>query len=217
MEEKRSGLRGPRRTGRPSPRRAFPRCHRAGRRGRNPGCPLSDHPCARVSPVPNTASKPTSCDLVEPWRSTWSLPVSVAIVPPIVALSRRRGPPRGPAGRMSGAPDRRDRRPGAHDSTAEGVDVGDARQPAQAEHNLAGEGNASADEPRVAPLGYQGGSGLFAHGDDGRHLSAVTGTDDGARMTSKPPSPVDAVRGRHLGIDDHVRGPNCRAKLLQQV
>ena len=41
-----------------------------------------------TSPVPSTASNPTSCALVEPWRSTWRPPALVAMVPPMVALSR---------------------------------------------------------------------------------------------------------------------------------
>jgi hypothetical protein len=126
--------------------------------------------------------------------------------------------PVGPSGKRRGHLDVGDCRPGMNgELAAQRVDVGDPGQSAQAEHDLAGEGDPSADEPRVAPLGHEGDSGLLAHGDHGSHLGGVTGPDDGARLTSKAPGPVDAVRSRHIGFDGDVRRPNSRAKLVEQA
>jgi hypothetical protein len=60
------GSGGPSAPGQLSPRRAFPRCRRAGRRGRIPCCPSSGRPCARrCRPSRARLRQPTSCALVE--------------------------------------------------------------------------------------------------------------------------------------------------------
>ena len=110
------------------------------------------------------------------------------------------------------------RRPGRDgDLAAQWVDVGDARQPAQTEYDLAGKGDASSDEAGVAPLGHECDSGLFAHGDHRCYLSGVPGADDGPGMTLKAPGPVDGVRRHHLRLYDDVHGSNDLAELVQEA
>jgi hypothetical protein len=123
-----------------------------------------------------------------------------------------------PAGRRSGRLDVGDRRASTdRELAAEPVDVGDAGQSAQAEHDLASQGDASADEACVPSLRHEGDPRCLTQGDHRCHLRTITWPDHGARMTSKAPGPVDAVRRRHVGFDDDMRGPDCRAELLQQI
>jgi len=108
------------------------------------------------------------------------------------------GPAGGGCGRLNVG-----HRPGTNRELAsQRVDVADARQPAETEYDLAGEGNASPDQPCVAPLGHEGDAGLFAQGHDRCDLTAVPRSDDGAGVTSKTPSPIDGVRGHHFGFDN---------------
>ncbi len=126
--------------------------------------------------------------------------------------------PVGPTSRSCSRLDVRDRRPGTDgELAAQRIDVSDADQPAQAQHHLPRERDAAADEPGVSSLGNEGDPGFFAHGDDGRHLGAVSGTDDRARITSKSPGPVNTVGRRHFAVGNDVRRPNGRAKLLQEA
>ena len=100
---------------------------------------------------------------------------------------------------------------------AQRVDIGDPRQPAQTEHQLAGEGNASANKTRIASLWYEGGTGLLADGDYRRHLRSVTGAHNGPRMTFETPGPVDGVRGHYFRLDDYMCRADGLAELLEQV
>ena len=180
---------------------------------------MSPPMCETVSLVPSTASKPTSCALVVQWRSTLKScrvrsdgaadrrTVTTAEVdavrPPCVGCGRLDVGHRGP-------------RTGRKLAT-ERVDVGDARQPAQTEYDLASEGDTSTDVSRVAPLGHEGDIGLFAKCCDRRYLSAVPWTDDGPGNTSKASSPVDCVGRDPLGLDDYMFGSDGLAELLQQT
>jgi hypothetical protein len=123
-----------------------------------------------------------------------------------------------PAGRSCSRLHLGHRGPGTHGKLApQRVDVADAGQPAQAEHDLASKGDSPANEARVAPLRYERDAGLLAHGDDRRHVGAVPWTYDGLWAAPEAPGPVDGIRLHDLGFDNHVRRTDGPAKLLQQA
>ena len=159
-----------------------------------------------TAPVPSTASTPSTCARVSPYRRTCVPPALVATIPPTVADPRlARSIAVGPAGGLGGPVQRGEHDAGARgDLTGKGVDRLEGLQPPEAEDDLVAEGNAAADQSGVPALGNQGDAELPAGEDHTGDLLGGARPHHGGRASPEPPRPVRRVRGDDVGIDDHL-------------
>ena len=98
------------------------------------------------------------------------------------------------------------------------IDRSQPVQPGQAQHDLAVQGHAAADQAGVPPLRDDRQAGAGAQGQHGRDLGHLTGPDDGRRLPLEPAGPVHGVTGGRVAgqdvrpADDASQRPQQRAR-----
>jgi len=96
----------------------------------------------------------------------------------------------------------------------DGVEVGET---GEAEHQLARERHAAADQPGVAALGHHGHALRRAGGDDRGHLHRGARPHHRGRRAHEAAGPVGGVARQHLGIGEHVLRAHDRDHVVEQA
>ena len=74
-------------------------------------------------------------------------------------------------------------------------------EPGEAEHHLAVQRHAAADQPGVPALRNHGPAGFGAQRQHGRHLGRIPWSDDGQRPALESPGPVHGEPGRGVALE----------------
>jgi hypothetical protein len=114
----------------------------------------------------------------------------------------------GPSGRRRrGSLDVGHRRPGARgELPALLIDVGDPREPAQAERRPPRQRNPAHRPGPYSPLRHEGDAGVPAQGHHFCHFGAVAGAHHRSRIAPESTRPVGAIRFHHLGVHHDMLG-----------
>ena len=90
-------------------------------------------------------------------------------------------------------------------------------EPGEAEHHLAVQWHAAADQAGVTALGHDGHPGIPAQGEHRRDSGGVPWPDDSRRLPAEPPRPVDGVPGGRVPGQDVLRAYDARQRPGQRA
>jgi hypothetical protein len=90
-------------------------------------------------------------------------------------------------------------------------------EPGEAEHHLAVQRHAAADQPGVPALRHDGRPGVAAQGEHRRDSGRVPGPHDGGRLPAEPPRPVDGVPGGRVPGQDMLRAHDASQRPDQRA